>query len=238
MKFFEKMVPQKWAKYDILIQHGLIDENDINHQIRRYKKHTIFSLYHDLLQLLDNSNQSFFVVILVPLDLRRNLKNYIIRNKDDLNSFFANIDCPYPYDEIWCCENTSTLLCGRFLISNGNTGNVSQILEIIENNTIRGIETINGDTAFNHVTLERPTWGWHFAKKNVFWDEERSSLEPIVEYCSAEFEKRKDKINSFSDYLSRIGIDVYSLDFKVSGNCFTIIDWDSANDIVAIRNGL
>jgi hypothetical protein len=243
---FKRVDPDKWLKYLLLEHFGLSSTSYLVSNIHRFRWSDRIAAIHRLRELLtrkENASALFYVVKYVPLRLQFMLPNRRVYTVDDLRVVEDELllQGNDAFAEIWFCRTEIHKdifsVAGRILVDTRN-GLESQTIEQVWKCSPRLVETFNSEFTFDYVRAVRPGWIWR----------------PKIVHCHQGIEKRSDfqikrefyrsislmrsllsRIECFCSFLERADIVVYSLEYKIEGSSFRIIDWDTHDDKKLLR---
>lgn len=230
----------KWKKKKLLYLYGLSSLSEIEQETIRYKKQEINLLYEYITNLLKkNAPGDFFIIKLVPWELRPKLKNFLIYCQDDLDHFINTRYNYYDFEEIWCCRSSQKVessIYGRFF-SNLSGMEVFQSIELALGGTARKLDqaTLAGGIPF--ISGKRPSWGWHYDINHFIYNNksENTILLNWYQSSAAEIENLRVEFSHFFEDLLSINITSICFDFVAYSNKIVMIDWDTADDNLVIR---
>ena len=160
----------KWKKKKILNLYGLSSLAEIEQETTRYKKQEINLLYRDIANSLQEGTQDdFFILKLVPLELRPKLKNYLIYQQSDLDEFISTRNDHYDFEEVWSCRSSKKIVSsvyGRFFSDLSGT-EVFQSIELALGGTARKLDQVSLSGGIPYISGKRPSWGWHYEINHV-----------------------------------------------------------------------
>lgn len=229
---------KKWEKYRILFQYGLAMEEEIAHQIQRYKREDIDVLVRDILcDMAKMVVPDSYVIKLVPEELQLKLKNYIIHSKLDLQKAKTEIERRTDYAEIWWCKTHRTAegtgVFGRLYINSGGCTELGQYVEQIWADTSRDIDRLGQEISF--IRAYRPWWGWRYCIRSYNYAEvERSMAITCFSDVVNQIEQKRDGIEQLTEDLNKLNICSFDIEYKIINGIVNIIDWDSPADQRAI----
>ncbi|MEE1198627.1 MAG: HIT domain-containing protein [Acutalibacteraceae bacterium] len=233
----------KWKKKLILEKYGFIAYLPLIEETNRYKKSNL-NFVLDLLniELLCLKENNYIRLVLVPNQYQPKLKNYILRNINDINAIKDFLQTYNEYDEIWYYKGTDfseKVFAGRLSFDLYND-NFTEIIEIVTGDDPRKLESLtllNLDV--NYLRALR-----YYAESTYRLDEVRAAQNDISKKELLNFfyilQKKlstyKKSIDIFSESLFKYAINSFSLEFKTYNDDILFIDWDSSNDSIIIDN--
>lgn len=230
----------KWKKKKILILYGLSSLLEIEQETTRYKKQEINLLYRDITNSLEKNTQGdFFILKLVPWELRPKLKNFIIYQQSDLDIFLSTRNNYYDFEEVWSCRSSQKVtssVYGRFF-SNLSGVEVFQSIELALGGTARKLDQVSLAGAIPYISGKRPSWGWHYDINHFIYNNQSENTILLDWYhnVAVEIEHLRDAFSVFFENLLSIDITSISFDFVVYSGKIVIIDWDTASDNLVIQ---
>jgi hypothetical protein len=236
-------VPMKWRKYLALVDFGFVSADELAEEIRRYRISKVRQLVSDLRSDLGDDvrrgRRSFYVVKLVPADLPGQLPNFNLERSSQLKQLagFLAAHRSEDYLEVWYCRTRIDpdvfSVAGRIVFSAGDAEK-TQILEQLWRGSPRKLEIYSDDFAFPYVRGSRYSWGWPYSIEHVHLPPKselsRLQLQTEFGYSVRCIEQEKEKIAAFCRFLDSFAFKAYSLEYKIVGSRFRIIDWDTPND--------
>ncbi len=236
--FVYDLIPTKWKKYLLLERYGLQELANIRDGIRRYARGETESLLSDIKANLvrdeADSSGAFYVVKLVPLVQQGQLPNYRIHHSKDLAGL-PDFLCEHEngdHVEVWFCRTavSSNLLstAGRIVF----TDDGRQVVEHVDGCSPRLIESFSSRFQWPFVRASRLGWGRRFAYELIHipaaWPNDPL---PAFRQTVALLEERQEMIRAFCEHLESRCFSAYSLEYKLVGSWFSIIDWDTPDDL-------
>ena len=115
----------------------------------------------------------------------------------------------------------------------------SQTIEQVWNASHRKLEGIHTDSTY--LRASRINWGRRYSIEEInIPDTETMSKQQLVEQfiqIVKEIERQHEHIIDLSEYLIKLGINQFSLEYLLEKDKFQFIDWDSQDDLKII-NGI
>lgn len=235
------MAVKKWMKYEVLFKYGLASKNELLSQIRRYPRADTKKLCEEISCDMEKCTASnVYILKIVPAELRFKLRNYVLKEKSDLDDVVEDLKGQSDYEEIWCCKTPLDLcqhsIYGRLYINNGCTMEVAQYIEQVWADTGRKLECISMYQEIPHIRAKRLGWGrrynidaMNFGKRdsaemmNMFWQTVK------------QLELQRSNLEEFADDLYDTGIYSFDVEYKVINGRLFIIDWDTPHDKLVLR---
>lgn len=166
------------------------------------------------------------IIIKVPLLNRCSLPNLIVKDYADRKSIDSFLNDISDFHEVWLClkANVSDFVSGRMGV-NWESGMETQMVEIINGDYPRNLEFINIHSKDFYV-YTRFRWNMHYEIRA-----ELSRSQRIRNgYILKAIERKREQLELFCDYASKIGLFSVSVDFLFCKDKLEIIDWDSDNN--------
>ena len=244
-------VPIKWKKNLLLVEYGFIEYENLLSEIHRYSFLRIADLCIDIKNELINdikiNEKAFYIVKLVNNNQYYKLPNYRIYKLDDIESFKSFIiKSVYHIDELWYCrtlyfgiDSESYSVSGRLLFAH-EEGKQAQIIEQTWNNSPRIIDEYNNsiDVIFTRAT--RPSWGCRYILNHLnIPNNSNNGKDNILmqfQITIKEIERIREKIEVFENYLNNFEYNNFNIEYKNINGKLSIIDWDTPNDSLVLRN--
>jgi hypothetical protein len=244
--------PLKWKKYELLCLFGLLNEDDLQRDIKRYtwakRDDLLRELHHVWLHSVPHET-TLHVIKLVTDVATGQLPNHrtVISGTltaTDVESALSRVSsylhsASQQFDEVWwCCTDVSftrTSTAGRILFQHSGAA-IGQVIEVVSRASPRMIESIGtGSCRIPYVRAHRYEWGFHWNIEDVLLGLSKNLVTDFFSTCLG-IEESRDRIELFADYVSRCGHRAFSLEFKLLGNQLLIIDWDTSNDLLVLRH--
>ncbi len=236
-------VPLKWKKYLALVDFGFITADELEAEIRRYRRADLHRLVGDIAsdirQERRQGHRSIYVVKLVPADLPGQLPNFRMEDISELKQLRGFLDARSEghHIEAWYCrtriDSDVFSVAGRIVFSTANTGS-TQIVEQLWRGSPRLLESYSDHFAFPYVRARRYSWGWPYSIEQIHLPSmatmSRSQLQSEFGYSMRCIEQEKDKIEAFCAFLDSFSFKAYSLEYKIVGAQLKFIDWDTPLD--------
>lgn len=239
----DKYVPPKWIKHKMLISWGLRDENDLKSTIHRYN----IEEYEKCLQKIDeelkiSDGKFLYIIKLVYRNSVYKLPNFLIKSREDFlicKDKLKNIE-KKQFIEIWYCKNTTKkeMIYGRvaFFLDELFPRIVRRKIEIVWGNSARMIEKYpNLECTF--VSLETDGWGENFRLIDVIQaDKSEIEIHEMIVVLLDLLCDYQSRIINFGKFINECGCSSLCIEFLYTNDGkFTIIDWDSDNDLKVIN---
>lgn len=239
----DHFVPPKWIKHLMLTIWDLRNENDLKSTIHRYK----IKEYEKCLQKIDeelstSGGNSIYIIKLVYRNSVYKLPNFLIQSPEDIltcRNKLKNVK-ENQFIEIWYCKNLTQkeMIYGRVLFSLDELFPriVTRKMEIVWGNSARMIERYpNLECAF--VTVETDGWGKNFRIVDVIQaDKSKTEIQETLVMLFDLLDNYQSRIINFGKFINECGCSALCIEFSYTKDGkFTIIDWDSDNDMRAIN---
>lgn len=186
-------------------------------------------------------NYNFYVVKLIPMNRVYKLPNFRIFNLEDLDNFvnYSLKNDLFEYKEIWFCKTRVDegvySISGRITYSDSGVQTVEQLW----NCSARIIEEFNEESNFTYLRASRPGWGYRYMIEKLLTPNGNFTNKEVLltQFWNSvkEVEKHREQIEIFCDYLEQFQFKIFSLEYKIINGKFSIIDWDSPNDLCVLR---
>lgn len=194
---------------------------------------------------IDGNQSSLYTISLIKNDQLHNLPNVNITNRQELENFYSKYSKDKQFSEVWFCKKKNnknqTFSIGRISFNTKDQldGMDSQILEQVWNTGHRDIEKYNGKYEKAYLKASRKDWGMRYSieKLNIAKDKNIEKEQMVMQFIEAvkEVERKREKVENLSEYLKKLGINQFSLEYLLQEGKFLFIDWDSQNDLKAIN---
>ncbi len=194
-------------------------------------------------------NSNLYTISLVKNRQLHKLPNVNVKTLKELSDFYESYKTNILYyNEVWYCtkhiNKTDSPTCvGRISFHTSNTSldiSNEQILEQVWNTTHRDIERFNENYSKAFLRSHRAGFGRRYTidKLNVVPSIEKKQMLQQYFHIIKEIEQKRDSIENFAEYLSQLGINEFSLEYLLEEGKFSIIDWDSQDDLKVISSVL
>lgn len=168
--------PLKWTKYLMLVQFGFISKEELERDIRRYKRseerQMIREIAADVRAEKQHSHRNLYVIKLVSADLSGRLPNFRIESLSDLDAATQFFDAHREDDhsEVWFCrtrvdENVFSV-AGRFVFTHSDSDR-EQSVEQVWRCSPRLLEELSGSLRYPYLRASRYSWGWRYAVEDI-----------------------------------------------------------------------
>lgn len=246
MSMFSRMnnsAPPKWIKHKMLTFWNLRDENDLKSTIHRYNIEEYEKCLQKIAEELGTlEGNCVYIIKLVYRNSVYKLPNFLIRSREELlicRDKLKNIEGKQ-FTEIWYCKNTTKkeTIYGRVLFSLDELFPriIKRKMEIAWGNSARIIERYpNLECAF--AAVETNGWGKDFRIIDIIQaDKSKTEIEETLVMLLDLLSNYQSRIINFGKFISEYGCSVLCIEFSYTNDGkFTIIDWDSDNDMKAIN---
>jgi hypothetical protein len=236
-------VPLKWKKYLKLVEYGFITFDELQADIRRFPRFRAKSLIReigrDVGEESSKNRRNLYVVKLVAADLQGQLPNFRIESSSELKKLpeFLRVHDNGPHNELWFCrtriDNEVFSVAGRILFSNEG-GIQSQLIEQLWRTSPRLLERYPSALPCPYVRAYRHGWAWSYSLEEVRLPlKEVDSRERVLHefyYSLRLIEQERERIELFVAHLNSFSFPAFSLEYKITGSKFSLIDWDTPDD--------
>lgn len=235
--------PLKWTKYLLLVQFGFIEREELEQDIRRYRRseerHVIRDIGADLRAERKMGCRFLYVIKLVSIGLSGRLPNFRVETLQDLRKvprFFADHD-KGDHAEIWFCrtrvDDNVFSVAGRFVFTPGDSDREHSV-EQVWRCSPRLLEEMSASLRFPYLRASRYSWGWPYSIEDVripkHWTLDRPTLVAEFLWSMRLFERQRESVEIFLAFLDSFAFRAYSLEYKIVGPKLSIIDWDTPDD--------
>lgn len=239
----DNFIPPKWIKHKILTIWRLRDDKELNAAIHRYH----ISDYEKCLKKIDeelstSAEKTVYIIKLVYRKSVYKLPNFMIRSREDIalcRDKLKNIK-EKQFIEIWYCKNVldREKVYGRMLFSLDELFPriIIRRVEIVWGDSARMIERYpNLDCAF--VTVEINGWGKKFRIIDMIQaDKSKAEIQETLVALLDILSNYQSRIINFGEFVNECGCSSLCIEFSYTKEGkFTIIDWDSDNDMNVIN---
>lgn len=227
----------KWKKKLILEKYGLSNYQELVEETVRFpvsKKELVISL---LEKELECTNGNYYRLVLVPLEHRYKLPNYVLKKKEDLQGLADFLEEKKDYQEIWYFTGSSKAkgreFSGRISFVLDGLG-TAQVIEMISGDDPRLIEKYTmGNTKINYCRLVKKNGdsNYQIEEMQVHVDEfTGKTWWDCVCKLQEELRLYQDNLFIFGGMVRKYGIRSLSIDFRYAEKKFSFIDWDTSDD--------
>ncbi len=239
----DNFIPPKWIKHKILTIWNLRDDEELNATIHRYH----ISDYEECLKKIEKelSTSAEMVVYIIKLVYRKSvykLPNFMIRSREDIalcRDKLKNIK-EKQVIEIWYCKNVldREKVYGRmqFSLDELFPRIVVRRMEIVWGDSARMIERYpNLDCAF--AAVEIAGWGKNFRVIDMIQaDKSKTEIKEMIDMLLNILSNYQSRIINLGEFVNESGCLSLCIEFSYTKEGkFTIIDWDSDNDMNVIN---
>lgn len=239
----------KWRKYELMDRYGLCEIKYLDRTIRRYRWNNQSQFIAELREAVIaadetgrlNGNRSFFVTKLIPPVLSILLPNVRVHQLADISAVERAIEGKSSeYQEIWLCETkvgvNALSVAGRLLLTSSDRAG-AQTIEQVWRCSPRLIENLGPSFPFPFVRASRFGWGWSPHLEYIYIPKSAPETENVIrtQFASAlvMLDQAREKIQLFAEAVGALGL-ALCLEYKIEGDDFQIIDWDTSNDALVI----
>lgn len=234
--------PLKWVKYLVLVHFGFITIEELEQEVKRYRRSESALAIRDITRHLrldrKQGHRNLYVVKLVSPSLPGRLPNFRVERRSDIDGlldFFAKHEGDHT--EIWFCgtriDRSVFSVAGRFLFTHKHSHRL-QSVEQVWRCSPRMLEYYSDNFPYPYLRGSRCSWGWHYDFDHVHLPPRsgmsRSELLQDFRSSMRLFERLREPLEMFLSFLDSFGFPAYSLEYKIVGSRLTIIDWDTPND--------
>lgn len=239
-------ISPKWIKQKMLTKWGLRDSGELEASIHRYG----IGNYRECLRQIEKELNEFedlkvYVIKLIPRNSVYKLPNFLVTSLKELDTCKAKLDDMNleAFMEIWYCENAlqKETVYGRMLFSLNEIFPkiITRNIEVVWGKSARMIEQYpHLDCAF--AVVETDGWDQCFRIIKVLQaNKPKSEILEIIAVLLRLLGNYQDRIIKFGTFIKECGCSFLCIEFSLKkGEEFTIIDWDSDNDMKVIRKAV
>ena len=226
----------KWKKKLVLEKYDLTSYFDILAETNRFQIDEDDLILKLLKKELGREEQISCRLVMVPTKHQYKLPNYVIRTAEDLNGVPAFFQNKHQYQEIWYFTEDSQeyaqVISGR-ISYHWLRDDYVEYIELICGNTPREIEaySLNSDSEYMRVSrgvgktiyrVEAIQLGQTYTSEDQWMQTFLLFRQKLSVYNS--------RLAHFRSAIKANGISSMSLDFKLSRNRLSFIDWDTSDD--------
>lgn len=235
-------VSPKWIKQKMLTMWRLRESEELASSIHRYN----IREYRECLKQIEvglrvSEVHRIYVIKLIPYNSVYKLPNFLIENPEELKACrdklrSINIES---FMEIWYCENTlqEEKVYGRMLFSLDELFPriMTRNIEVVWGISARMIEQYP-DLTCTFAAVETNGWNQHFRIIKILQaDKSKTEIQRVIAVLLKLLGNYQDRIIKFGTFIKECGCSSLCIEFSLEkGERFTIIDWDSDNDMKVI----
>lgn len=232
--------PLKLLKYRMLESFGLCQKGYIDRTIKRTLWAKRFQLVDFVRQdmAIDPDTAYFGIFKFVDAGKPGMLPNRIVRSLECLEALQNELTTCSAH-ELWFCktEQTSSFwVAGRIIV---DLRQCTQTVEQLWNSSPRLIEQMSKGGEISFVRADRPSWGWRFLIRDEYRAESLlASFDLIKQFRTSQallHQRYARECICFEEFISRVGLSVFSLEYKIVGGTVNFIDWDTADDRLVLE---
>lgn len=245
--YTDENTPFKWKKHLILPFFGLRSIDEVQREVHRYKKQDLDCLVEAIKQDMQKSEgKCSYLISFVPKQQEYKLPNVTVSTLEQLEEFHRNfsVNKINKYIEIWffkkIMHRDSNNLVGRISFNlrnvNGQVKSLerAQILEQVWHTNHREIEKYNGNSRSIFIVASRIGWNRKYRIDEALIPKGvEADYENILKWlrkATIQIEENRENIERFCEYVKKLGIYEFSLEYMITNGKFSFIDWDSSND--------
>lgn len=245
--YTDENTPFKWKKHLVLPFFGLRSIEDVESEIHRYKKQDLDCLVDDIKKdMIKAEDKNSYLISFVPLQQEYKLPNITVCSIEQLEEFKKDISVNKnnKFTEIWffkkMTNKNSSNLVGRISFNlrdvNGQVESLkcAQILEQVWHINHREIERYNKESRTIFITASRMGWNRKYKIDDILIPKgvevKKEDILKALSKAIIQIEANRENIEIFCEYVKKLGINEVSLEYMISNEKFSFIDWDSPND--------
>jgi len=240
--------PAKWQKYMLLVSYGLLREDELLSQVKRYSvgetDNVLSALREDMRKESAKGRSHLYVIKLVPETLYGQLPNFRVSSQEDVLRLYKPLSLArrQGYKEIWYCrtriDSRVFSVAGRISVSTLRFPK-SQVIEQVWRCSPRLIESWHRGFQWPYVRAWRISWNWRFHLEEVHIPQsKRISNDRVLEDFRESvriLDRCKERLVVLADHIEECGINSYCFEYKIVDFRVTFIDWDTENDDLVLR---
>lgn len=237
--------PYKWLKYELLDRFGLADLQFLGRTIHRFPRSESASFLKQLriamTEAIEPNNDTLFVVKFVPMRSGMMLRNIRLTSIDELARLKAALQTENSnYEELWFCQTRVSLsqlsVAGRVAIDERVPD--GHVIEQVWRCSPRMIEVLGPEFPYPFVRAHRRGWRWSPSIDEVHVPqcvpETKATLLHEFGIALRALDERREQLEFMSASVAELGLEV-CFEYKLEGRRLQIIDWDTPNDALVLR---
>ncbi len=186
-------------------------------------------------------NDTLFVVKFVPMCSGMMLRNIRLTRIDELPRVKVAVQTEdSDYDELWFCQTQVSLVglsvAGRVAVD--GRGPASHVIEQVWRCSPRMIEVLGPDFPHPFVRAHRRGWQWSPVIDEVHIPrsapETKATLLREFGTTLRALDERREQLEFMSTLVAGLGLEI-CFEYKLEGSRLQIIDWDTSNDALVLR---
>lgn len=231
--------PLRWMKYLVLPVFKIRNYESLAQEIIRYEIKDINKLLEDLKKDIEESQNEFIYILRYISQKRLTHKNYkIVKYVNDLEEIKQayNRDTIEKYSEIWVTkiDTQERITIGKVSFTYTFEEYTNQMIEIVWNQKKRLLNQYTRAEEDSYMKATRVSWAtrYEIEETSNLNDDSITKKEIIQDLKNAvlEIERKKKEIDRFKDYVKKLKIPTFGLEFRIIGEKFEFIDFTSSDD--------
>lgn len=236
----EKDVPNKYKKHQALVLLGLKTQEELDDDLTRFDSSDLEGIKSTVLgRIQDAKVPTAYLLSLIPKADYHSLPNCIVSKEDDFHLLEELLKKNPNAVEVWAFPKERQASIGRFAIRDNSIDiNASQILEQVWSTNHRDIEHYDTNSTVPLISASRTRWMQRYQMDkvhNIPTDEKEKFVRDFVR-SAVEIERKRDRIEEIAEFFKSLGIDSFSLEYRLDSKGFSFIDWDTSRDDLVLAN--
>ena len=224
----------KYKKHKALVLLGLKSQEELNRDLTRFDSQNIEKIKETVLEKIKAAKvPTSYLLSLIPRYDYHSLPNCIVSSEADF-SLLEDLLTTFPEAvEVWAFPKERDALIGRFALQTDSTDlGQYQILEQVWSTNHRDIDRYDPRGKIPFISASRPRWmqGYRMDRVQNIPDDDKEKYVRQFVNAAVEIENRREKIEEIAEYFKGLGIESFSLEYRLDSKGFSFIDWDTNKD--------
>ena len=230
----EENVPNKYKKHKALVLLGLKTQEELDEDLTRFDAKDFEKIKTTILGRIKSARiPRAYLLSLIPKDGYHSLPNCIVSNEEDFTLLEILLARHQEAVEVWAFPKELQASIGRFAIRDNSVDiSSSQILEQVWSTNHRDIEHYDSNSKVPLISASRMGWRQRYTfdkAQNIPRDDMEIYVQEFAN-AATEIERKRDKIEEIAEYFKSLGVDSFSLEYRLDSKGFSFIDWDTSHD--------
>lgn len=239
---FKYPITFKWKKKLILEKYKLTDYRELLEETIRFPIQQYDTVIKLLKKELENNTGNYCRLVLVPVNHKYKLPNYIVETKEDLDGVPQFMKQQEGYNEIWYFSSRKVQRedgCSGRISYTWTAAGMKEIIEVVGSDNPRLLEKYTLQKKdIDYLRLVRQEGDLNYCMEEIQYGVTYKGINEWIA-CFKQLEKKldqyKEKLKLFGNMVQKYSIRSFSLEFQMVDGEIIFIDWDTSDDDKILR---
>lgn len=239
---FKYPITFKWKKKLILEKYKLTDYRELLEETIRFPIQQYDTVIKLLKKELENNTGNYCRLVLVPVNHKYKLPNYIVETEEDLDGIPQFMKQQEGYNEIWYFSSRKVQQedgCSGRISYTWTAAGMKEIIEMVGSDNPRLLEKYTLQKKdIDYLRLVRQEGDLNYCMEEIQYGVTYKGINEWIA-CFKQLEKKldqyKEKLKLFGNMVQKYSIRSFSLEFQMADGEIIFIDWDTSDDDKILR---